>query len=61
MTTRVEPAQTKVSLPGALQTVAVSEEKMSEQDVLINIYLANCASFAETAVCKQAEGHVCCY
>ena len=49
METRVESAQTKASLPGALQTVAVSEDEMSEQEVLC-FYLTICANFAETAV-----------
>lgn len=35
MQNSVEPAQTKASLPGALLTEAVSEEKKSEQDLLI--------------------------
>lgn len=60
MKNRVEPAQTNARLPGALHTVAVSEEKMSEQDLLY-ICLAICAGFAnttniETAVSKHFKG-----
>lgn len=65
MNNRAEPAHTKASLPEALQTGAVSEEKKSEQD-LLHICLLICAGFTQTtnmeaAVCKQVRGYVCCY